>query len=412
MATKLGIDLPPDLLEAARITQAANRNKLSIRDQQNRVGKKIAKAVDIIKKDVIDPRKGGVPEYENKLLLPKYNQMFSWVAVESNMSFDSQTFFRNEAAPTSYHSSQFRCDNRLSVGKKRWPSDVSFRVIKPNNHDISKFFAAPGLWDIPYFGRQYTWFDIDSLYLSQNKGDCLNFDVKKDGRLNALEISIIGSQKFTCTNQFLSNSGTLYLDKRIEYQQKLLDLYLYLKASQGSDMYLYVTWKTTGSFLSETYLASNNQLLAKKEGSTCNLLGSGYFNLAATTDLTVLDGGEYYTGNLQHETSVFNPNRFNVIQINSTELPLKLRGIKTLIYKIPQQSELLYPFLLSLSFTHLINYPPDPQQQISPAFAAGLSPDDFFLYYLHREDGTSQSCAITLNERILITVSGVNYANI
>jgi hypothetical protein len=349
--------------------------------------------------------------------------MFSWVAVESNMSFDSQTFFRSGIDPISQYSGQFKRDHRLSVGKKRWPSDASFLIRKSNNYDSNMFFVyfmgfSASYWT-DFFDPQEYFVNVDSSYLSQNKGDHFNFDVKKDGRLNTLEISIVGSQKFTCTNQIPYDYGddeppygALLINKRIEYQQKLLDLYLYLKANQVGDMYLYVTWKTTGSFLSETYLASNNQLLAKKEGSTCNLLGSGYFNLAATTDPTVLDGGEYYTGGAQYEDSVFNPNIFNVAQINATALPPKLRGIKTLIYKIPQQSRLSPSFLLPLSFTHLITEPGGTGvAQISPEFFEGIVSDSF-LSRLHADFRTSQSCTITLNERILITVSGVNYANI
>jgi hypothetical protein len=105
MGTNVNIGLPPVVREAANASQAVNRKRLEDREIRIRVEKKAARLIKIEdqkiqnkpKKGKKDLWKGAIPEYENKLILPKRltKAVFGWILQENivNQEEDIESWY-------------------------------------------------------------------------------------------------------------------------------------------------------------------------------------------------------------------------------------------------------------------------------------------------------------------------------
>jgi hypothetical protein len=383
MATKLGIELPPDLLEAARITQAANRNKLSIRDQQNRVGKKIVKAVEIIKEDVIDPRKGGVPEYvPPELVLPKAGGIpFGWVIFESNRhEVDS---INSTLDWTCLKEFEYQLS---STNKARYFNDALIKIMKEIN------FAGPGETSPDPIIANLSGTDITS-----QSAQPLYFDITKDSAyvLNFLLAKTIQGRLHSHDN--FSDEKIIEIES--ESSGYLMNVFLFANIPTGKDVYLYVVYKASGEATFDiqfTYQYSYSPTIYSGFLSRSN--SAARAQIYDLTKIKLVSGRDLSSSEKNLDLFAITPfgDVLKHIQtIDPENLPSYLKGVVTLAYKIPPQAQNEIGIELSFGSQRLVRNVDDPGAIIQA---------DMFTY-------TEQS-SLMLNENLLFTFSTKNYANI
>ena len=382
MATKLGIELPPDLLEAARITQAANRNKLSIRDQQNRVGKKIAKAVEIIKEDVIDPRKGGVPDYvPPELVLPKAGGIpFGWVIFESNRHEVDNLIHGSDWT----HLKEF--EYRLSsTNRTKYFDDALIEITKETNFTGSGSAPNPNV------------IDLSGTDIVNQSAQPLHFDINKDSvyALNLLLTKSIQGRMHSYDN----NSNGIVINAEIESSGYLMNVFLFATVPTGKDVYLYVTCKASGeSTLNEqfTYQYYYSPTIYSGFLSRNSITVNEY--IYDLSKIKLASGRNLSPSEKNLDLIAITPsdNALKSIQTIDLEgLPSSLRGVVTLVYKIPPQTQNEISIELGFGLSRMV--------------ADADSPENIIAAEIFTK--TVQATAI-FNENLLFTFSTKNYANI
>ena len=108
MTTRIGIDLPPDLLEAARISQSINRNRLLGRESRNKTNTQIQQRISVLDDGLVEPWKSAVPEYKPPA-----------IALSGGASQFSFCLFVEEVESIE---TVFNGISRFSVFPKRFPS--------------------------------------------------------------------------------------------------------------------------------------------------------------------------------------------------------------------------------------------------------------------------------------------------
>jgi hypothetical protein len=108
MTTRIGIDLPPDLLEAARISQSINRNRLLGGESRNKTNTQIQQRISVLDDGLVEPWKSAVPEYKPPA-----------IALSGGASQFSFCLFVEEVESIE---TVFNGISRFSVFPKRFPS--------------------------------------------------------------------------------------------------------------------------------------------------------------------------------------------------------------------------------------------------------------------------------------------------
>lgn len=128
MTTRIGIDLPPDLLEAARISQSINRNRLLSRESRNKTNAQIQQRISVLDDGLVEPWKSAVPEYK-----PPAIALSGGASQFSFCLFVEETLFDGINSGT-----LFNGINRFSVFSKRFSSvypSVFYNLWYPNPID-------------------------------------------------------------------------------------------------------------------------------------------------------------------------------------------------------------------------------------------------------------------------------------
>ncbi len=416
MTTRIGIDLPPDLLEAARISQSINRNRLLSRESRNKTNAQIQQRISVLDDGLVEPWKSAVPEYKPPAIaLPKAKNEFTWAAIEEY--FDRALAY-DYAAPCS----------GIITGTKQYSFDYAF-AIRQNKPKYLKTFRDQGEESQTRveYRRSYDYSEQERLFDTQKgtidtRYDEFNFAnpptqltvVKEDDFIypgSGTPIIKIDSDEsrrlgFTITQQL---SG-LQDEQTGEYvwcsdwnpprfvnpayginnfQSYKLSVYCSIPSRYK---FLYVVWKETGS---ESFTFSGIKSSENRRGFDADGFSSGldYRNkrilhvrqLGPFPDVPILVGvtkilnSELYGGS-------YYPPYDNLPVFSESLLPEDLRGFMTAVYRVsPRNDKRNQVFVVNFSAnTHL---------------------DEILL-------NVTSTSIVSLQEKFLIFASKENYANI
>lgn len=179
MTTRISVDLPADLLEAANLNQYRNRTRLATRENGSKFKQDALKQVELLPaKDKKDLYKGAVPEYTRKFSLPSgAKDRIAWMIVwhDLNGSFIQDTNLQpggsiSGTSTATIATSALIGDKALS--DTRYFEDVnnlSFLLIEKEPYsnqwnDTSAAYECAYLGDIPPLGSQPIFFPSTDLF--------------------------------------------------------------------------------------------------------------------------------------------------------------------------------------------------------------------------------------------------------
>jgi hypothetical protein len=419
MTTRIGIDLPPDLLEAARISQSINRNRLLSRESINKTNTQIQQRISVLDDGLVEPWKSAVPEYKPPAIaLSKTKNEFTWAATEEY--FDRALAY-DYAAPCS----------GITTGTKQYSFDYAF-AIKQNKPKYLKTFRDQGEESQTRIGyhRSYDYSEQERLFDSQKgtidtSDDMFNFEnpptqftvVEEDdfiypgSKTPIIKIDSDESRRldFTITQQ-LSGLINTQTGENVwcsdwnpprfvnpfysinNFQSYKLSVYCSIPSRYK---FLYVVWKETGS---ESFTFSGSKSSENRRGFDAdgfNSTGSGldYRNkrilhvrqFGPFPDVPILVGvtkilnSEYYEGS-------YYPPYDNLPVFSESLLPEDLRGFMTAVYRVSPRND-------------------KRNQVFAVNFSANTHLDDISL-------NVTSTSIVSLQEKFLIFASKENYANI
>ncbi len=389
MTTRISVDLPADLLEAANLNQYRNRTRLATRENGSKFKQDALKQVELLPaKDKKDLYKGAVPEYRQSIALSKTSNIdFGWLIVEEsckNLTYSNtvdacqQTRFNGRNIDYDY---SFAAGTRVSSGSRYFKdSQISYMRGVDYSHEGTSGPGFPLPPPIP-----------DSEKIKLNRANFSGLGVSTSTALNNIDRARF--VEFTISKQlkniksniftgFVNCPGGIVIDTSNSFQDfdhYMLNLYFSIAKTNGAG-FLYVVWKTTGNESSGNGFDNGLRIL-ERDGVSLN----GYGRRLAVTWWTKngeFAGGMPFVGATRKQS-------YQDYRVFSEELlPENLRGFMTAIFEInPNIVSNPYQLIPKLTFFA------KPEAQLNSNSPYG-----------------SETATISLNEKFLIAISGRNYA--
>jgi hypothetical protein len=380
VTTRISVDLPADLLEAANLNQYKNRNRLASREDENRFKQNAKKQVKLIPlKDKKDLYKGASLEYKQSIVLPKSGSVdFGWLAIEETC----KTFFANNTIDICQGLFSTKVDINygysFAVGSRVTDSDRYF-----NDSLVSYLRGVDFSIETTTGGEDPVVPLAESIKLKKNNFEGLGTSTSAalnnaDGA-RFIDFTIYKQVKnfksVVFTGNFDCDGIVLGASNRVDdIEHYIFNAYLSIPKSNKST-FLYVVWRTTGSENSEY----NGLRILEEDGVDL----SNYGRRLAVTWWSK-DGD--YRGGMPLIGATKKQSYQDYPVFSGELLPEGLRGFMTAIFEINPNAI-------------------DNVHQLIPKITFFAKPYAGFFGQFGSDTGV-----LSLNERFLVAVSRRNYA--